>query len=77
MATRKTPTLGTTLLADQHTTHQRLREAEALLRSARAYLYGTVAEVTGARQAGVPCAMQMLRRSNLRHLFARRARSAR
>ncbi len=54
MATRKTPTLGSTLLVDQHTTHQRLGEAEALLRSARAYLYGAVEEVTGAHQAGAP-----------------------
>jgi alkylation response protein AidB-like acyl-CoA dehydrogenase len=52
LAAHKTPALGTTSLADQHTVQQRVGKAEALLRSARAYLYTTLEEVTSAHAAG-------------------------
>jgi indole-3-acetate monooxygenase len=54
LAVGKTPAIGTTTLANLHTTHERVGKAEALLRAARAYLYQTVAEVTAAHQAGAP-----------------------
>jgi alkylation response protein AidB-like acyl-CoA dehydrogenase len=54
LAAPKTPAIGTMTRADQHTTHLRVGRAEALLRAARAYRYGTLAEVTAAHQAGCP-----------------------
>jgi alkylation response protein AidB-like acyl-CoA dehydrogenase len=54
LATRKTPALGTISLADRHTVQQTAGKAEALLRSARAYLYTTLDEVTSAHAAGAP-----------------------
>lgn len=42
VARTKTPAVATTTLAAQHTTHERVGRAEALLRSARAYLYETI-----------------------------------
>ena len=42
LAMTKTPMLATSPLATQHTTHERLGRAEALLRSGRAFLYETV-----------------------------------
>jgi indole-3-acetate monooxygenase len=54
LALQKKPALGTTTLAQQHTMHQRVGQAEALLRAARAYLYTTVEEVTAAHQGGAP-----------------------
>jgi alkylation response protein AidB-like acyl-CoA dehydrogenase len=54
MASGKTPAIGRSLLSDLHTVHQRVGQAEALLRSADFYLYGTLREVTKAHQAGAP-----------------------
>jgi alkylation response protein AidB-like acyl-CoA dehydrogenase len=54
LATHKVPAIGTTTLASQHTVQQRVGRAEALLRSARAYLYTTVDEVSNAHAAGAP-----------------------
>ena len=45
LATAKTPVLGASSLATQHTTHERVGRAEALLRSGRALLYETVREL--------------------------------
>jgi alkylation response protein AidB-like acyl-CoA dehydrogenase len=45
LAMNKTPVLGTSTLATQHTTHERVGRAEALLRSGRAFLYETVREL--------------------------------
>lgn len=42
VARAKTPTVATTTLANQHTTHERVGRAEALLRAGRAYLHDTV-----------------------------------
>jgi indole-3-acetate monooxygenase len=42
LAKKKTPTVATSTLATQHTTHERLGRAEALLRAGRAFLYETV-----------------------------------
>jgi alkylation response protein AidB-like acyl-CoA dehydrogenase len=42
LAKTKTPVLATSTLATQHTTHERVGRAEALLRSGRAFLYETV-----------------------------------
>jgi alkylation response protein AidB-like acyl-CoA dehydrogenase len=42
LAARKTPSVATTALARQHTIQERVARAEALLRSARAYLYATM-----------------------------------
>ena len=42
LARIKTPALATSTLATQHTTHERVGRAEALLRSGRAFLYETV-----------------------------------
>jgi alkylation response protein AidB-like acyl-CoA dehydrogenase len=41
----KTPLLATSTLATQHTTHERVGRAEALLRAGRAFLYETVREL--------------------------------
>jgi alkylation response protein AidB-like acyl-CoA dehydrogenase len=54
LAAHKTPAIGMTTLANQHTIHQRVGRAEALLRSARAYLFETVEEITSAHAAGAP-----------------------
>jgi hypothetical protein len=45
LAMTKTPVLATSSLASQHTTHERVGRAEALLRSGRAFLYETVREL--------------------------------
>jgi indole-3-acetate monooxygenase len=45
LARTKTPLLATSTLASQHTTHERVGRAEALLRSGRAFLYETVHEL--------------------------------
>jgi alkylation response protein AidB-like acyl-CoA dehydrogenase len=42
LAMTKTPLLATSTLATQHTTHERVGHAEALLRAGRAFLYETV-----------------------------------
>jgi alkylation response protein AidB-like acyl-CoA dehydrogenase len=42
LARTKTPALATSPLVTQHTTHERVGRAEALLRAARAFLYETV-----------------------------------
>jgi alkylation response protein AidB-like acyl-CoA dehydrogenase len=42
LAMIKTPLLATSTLATQHTTHERVGRAEALLRAGRAFLYETV-----------------------------------
>jgi alkylation response protein AidB-like acyl-CoA dehydrogenase len=42
LARTKTPALATSPLVAQHTTHERVGRAEALLRAARAFLYETV-----------------------------------
>jgi alkylation response protein AidB-like acyl-CoA dehydrogenase len=54
LARCKTPAIGTTMLANQHTIHQRVGKAEALLRSARVYLYSTLEEINAAHQGGAP-----------------------
>ena len=45
LAMTKTPLLATSTLATQHTTHERVGHAEALLRAGRAFLYETVREL--------------------------------
>jgi alkylation response protein AidB-like acyl-CoA dehydrogenase len=45
LAMTKTPLLATSTLATQHTTHERVGRAEALLRAGRAFLYETVREL--------------------------------
>jgi alkylation response protein AidB-like acyl-CoA dehydrogenase len=45
LARTKTPALATSTLATQHTTHERVGRAEALLRAGRAFLYETVREL--------------------------------
>jgi indole-3-acetate monooxygenase len=45
LAMTKTPILATSTLATQHTTHERVGRAEALLRAGRAFLYETVREL--------------------------------
>jgi alkylation response protein AidB-like acyl-CoA dehydrogenase len=45
LAMAKTPVLATSTLATQHTTHERVGRAEALLRAGRAFLYETVREL--------------------------------
>jgi alkylation response protein AidB-like acyl-CoA dehydrogenase len=42
LARTKTPTVATSTLANQHTVHERVGRAEALLRAGRAYLFETV-----------------------------------
>jgi len=42
LAMTKTPALATSTLATQHTTHERVGRAEALLRAGRVFLYDTV-----------------------------------
>jgi alkylation response protein AidB-like acyl-CoA dehydrogenase len=54
LAARKTPGFSSLPLAQHHTVQQQLGKAEALLRSARAYLYSTLEEVTCAHAAGGP-----------------------
>ena len=45
LAMTKIPVLATSTLATQHTTHERVGRAEALLRAGRAFLYETVREL--------------------------------
>jgi alkylation response protein AidB-like acyl-CoA dehydrogenase len=45
LARTKTPAMATSPLVTQHTTHERVGRAEALLRAARAFLYKTVREL--------------------------------
>src|SRR4029453_456527 len=45
LARTKTPAMATSPLVTQHTTHERVGRAEALLRAARAFLYETVREL--------------------------------
>jgi alkylation response protein AidB-like acyl-CoA dehydrogenase len=52
LAARKVPAIGTLTLADQHTVHQRVGKAEALVRSAQAYLYTTMDDIWSAHAAG-------------------------
>jgi alkylation response protein AidB-like acyl-CoA dehydrogenase len=47
MAGSKTPARGTWTLGTMHSTHMQLGEAEALLRSARAYLYDVARQLDG------------------------------
>ncbi len=54
LAREKVPAGGSTRLVDQHTVQLSVGRAEALLRSARAYLYDTVRDVTAAHAAGAP-----------------------
>jgi alkylation response protein AidB-like acyl-CoA dehydrogenase len=54
LASSKTPAISMTTLANQQTVQQRVGKAEALLRSARAYLYTTVEEISAAHAAGGP-----------------------
>jgi alkylation response protein AidB-like acyl-CoA dehydrogenase len=54
LATRKVPAISTSTLASQHTVQQRVGKAEALLRSARAYLYTTMDDVSAAHASGAP-----------------------
>jgi alkylation response protein AidB-like acyl-CoA dehydrogenase len=44
LAAHKTPSVATTTLAQQHTVQKQVGKSEALVRSARAYLYQTMAE---------------------------------
>jgi alkylation response protein AidB-like acyl-CoA dehydrogenase len=53
MAEHKVPAIGFTPLSEHHTVQQAVGRAEALLRSARLYVYETLAEVLEATQAGV------------------------
>ena len=48
LAAQKTPFASTSTLANPHTTHLRVGQAEALVRSARAYLYDIVRQVEAA-----------------------------
>ena len=52
VAVNKTPAIGTQPLASLHTVHEKVGRAEALLRSARSYLFETVRAVTSTHQAG-------------------------
>ncbi len=54
LAAVKVPAIGSVTLASQHTIHQRVGKAEALLRSARAYLYTTMDEVFARHATGAP-----------------------
>ncbi len=49
LAQTKTPRRGTVALAQQHTVHQRVGQAEAHLRSSRAYLYDTSGQLDALR----------------------------
>jgi alkylation response protein AidB-like acyl-CoA dehydrogenase len=52
-ALNKTPEAASSTLATQHTTHLRLGEAEALVRSSRAYLYDIVRQVESVTNQGL------------------------
>jgi hypothetical protein len=52
LAASKIPAIGTVTLANQHTVQQSVGKAEALVRSAHAYLYTTMDDVSGAHAAG-------------------------
>jgi indole-3-acetate monooxygenase len=54
LAVDKTPTLGSAPLARQHTIHERVGRAEALLSSARAWLYATVRELPRSADWSAP-----------------------
>lgn len=54
LASQKVPAIGFTPLAEHHTVQAAVGRAEALLRSARLYLYETLNDVLEATQEGVP-----------------------
>jgi alkylation response protein AidB-like acyl-CoA dehydrogenase len=54
LASHKVPAVGTMTLANQHTVQQRVGKAEALVRSAQAYLYTTMDNIATAHAAGAP-----------------------
>ena len=54
LAANKTPAVGTMGLSSLHTVHDRVGRAEALVRSARAYLYETVREAVASVADGQP-----------------------
>ena len=54
LAVDKTPTLGSAPLARQHTVHERVGRAEALLSAARALLYATVRELPRSADWSAP-----------------------
>ena len=58
LAGLKVPAIGTSTLASQHTVQQRVGKAEALVRSARAYLYTTMDAVSAAHASGAPVTEQ-------------------
>jgi alkylation response protein AidB-like acyl-CoA dehydrogenase len=54
LAVHKTPGFSRLPLAQHHVVQQQIGNAEALLRSARAYLYSTLEEITCAHSTGAP-----------------------
>jgi alkylation response protein AidB-like acyl-CoA dehydrogenase len=74
LASRKIPATGSLPVASLHTVQQSVAHAEALLRSAQAYLYETVCSITAAHQAGVPVSDE--HRASLRLAATHCARSA-
>ena len=74
LARTKTPTVATCTLANQHTTHDRVGRAEALLRSGRAYLYDTVRRLPYTSTWSVPLSDDL--RSEIRLAGAHAAQCA-
>jgi alkylation response protein AidB-like acyl-CoA dehydrogenase len=74
MATKKVPTAGSTPLGAQHTTHEHLGRAEALLRGARAYLYETIRALPYSPSWSLPLTEEL--RAAIRLAAAHAAQSA-
>ena len=60
LAQTKIPRRGTVTLSQQHTMHQRVGQAEARLRSARAYLYDTLRELDALRSRDAETLTEMI-----------------
>ncbi len=70
LAVNKTPALSSGALASQHTVHERVGRAEALVRSARAFLYESIRELPASRDWSTPVPDELTARIRLANAHA-------
>jgi alkylation response protein AidB-like acyl-CoA dehydrogenase len=73
LASAKTPTGGTTTLGTQHTTHEKVGLAEALVQSTRAFVAATLGEVAAVAAVGGEISEELSARTRLASAFATRS----
>lgn len=73
LAGAKTPAMGSTPLAKQHTVHERLGQAEALLGAARAYLYEAARALPESPDFSLPIDEERSARVRLASAYAARS----